>query len=225
MSYDQIVLANEKGEMVGVGKRIPAGLPRAVQSLRTPLSMAWIGFVNLQFQSKSIFALVVDRDGAGLFPIAGSAPVPATEYVSPDDVGPQIATLNWQGDPNWATGPPALPASVDLGVAPQGRVYSSWSGTRVNAGRAISATFAAPANGCLILPVLHGVSVAGISIVVADASANKAIVRIPMRNGEAQWCYWRVALDPRIERLQIIAEDHGRSSDQWLAVADPAQCR
>jgi hypothetical protein len=75
------------------------------------------------------------------------------------------------------------------------------------------------------LPVLHGPFSSGLSVSIKDADTQKVAAVIPMLDFETQWLYWRVMLDRAIKHVQIIAENRGQRPYQWLALADPAQCR
>lgn len=69
-----VLLANESGEMVGLGRRLPAGLPMALRNGRTPERLSWVGFVNAKYQAASVRAYVVSK--RGLLPLEGSVAVP-----------------------------------------------------------------------------------------------------------------------------------------------------
>ncbi len=222
-SYDWVVLANEGRQIVGFGRRIPAGFPDSARGIRTPPSLGWVGFVNLSVKTKSVFAYVLDSHRRGLFPIAGSFPVPLLAPATLDEAGASIPGITWQKDPSWMTG--GLPLHVDFGAAPAGPVYSSWGGSDAHTGKMSSSPFAAPASGCLILPVLHGPSADGLSVDLRNAATGEVMASAPMQSRDTQWEYWRVSIDESVKHLLVDARDEGRDWGQWVAVAVPLQCR
>jgi hypothetical protein len=77
----KLVFLDERKRIVGFGEKLPAGLPHGLASLETPQSIAWAGFVNLRFQSKSFLPYTIEGQGKNLF-LAGKATV-----ISPIMVG------------------------------------------------------------------------------------------------------------------------------------------
>jgi hypothetical protein len=88
-----------------------------------------------------------------------------------------------------------------------------------------SSDFYAPANSCIILPVLHGPSVSGLSVEIIDADTNRVLEAAPMQDADIHWRFWQFSLTPTIKRLRISAEDQGQELEQWLAIGQPSECR
>ncbi len=166
-----ILLTNERDQIVGFGRKVPAGFPTMVRSPRTPPSLGWVGFVNLRFPTNSFCAYVVNK--RGLLPIQGTTPVPRDAMASPAEIGPSIPGIQWQMDSSWTVN--NLPPRLSFGPGPAGPVYSSWSGSDINTGRISSSDFAAPANACLILPNVNGAVADGLSAEILDADKDEVI--------------------------------------------------
>lgn len=218
---DWILLVNEHGQIAGFGRKLPAGFPGALHAPHTPASLGWVGFVNLQIATKSVSAWVVNK--GGLLPIEGSTMLPSMHAASASDAGAGIAGIGWQMDPSWTVN--QLPPRVPFGTGPAGPVYGSWSGADQNTGEIRSSIFAAPENGCLILPVLQGPRAAGLLAEVVDADTEQVIGSAPLEDDRQQWSFWRVAIPATAKRVQIIARDEGRDWGEWLAIGQPSQCR
>ena len=58
--YTWIVLTNEDGRIVGFGKRLPAGFPPDLRSLRIPSALGWVGFVSTKQKVSTVSAYVLD---------------------------------------------------------------------------------------------------------------------------------------------------------------------
>ncbi len=217
-----IVLSNELGEIVGFGRRLPAGFPRYLRAPETPPSLAWVGFVNLNVKTASFTAYIVDARRRGLIPIGNPADVPGIRSIKANEAGPEIAGLTWQIDPSWRTS--ALPPGR-YWDPPAGPIYASWGGHDENTGRIASSIFPVPANSCIVLPVLHGPSVDGLFVDIVDADTGKGIASTPMQDGECQWQFWRVPITTTVKHARVIAQDQGRGWGQWLAMGGPRQCQ
>ena len=216
-----IVFTNESDQIVGFGRKVPAGFPTMVRSPRTPPSLGWVGFVNLRFPTKSFRAYVVNK--RGLLSIQGSTPVPRDAMVSPAEIGPSISGIQWQMDPSWTVN--NLPPRVPFGPSPAGPVYSSWSGSDKNTGRISSSDFSAPADACLILPIINGPVATGLSAEILDADKNEVIATAPFQNDSRGWAFWRISIPASVKHLRITAEDSGRNWGEWLAIGVPRECR
>jgi hypothetical protein len=73
----ELVFLDERKRIVGFGSKLPGGLPDRLASPETPSSIAWVGFVNLHFQSKSFLPYVVEGHGKGLAPVGKPTAIPA----------------------------------------------------------------------------------------------------------------------------------------------------
>lgn len=222
-SYRWILLANERGEIVGFGERLPAGFPSKLRADDVPPSLAWVGFVNLTWPSQQISAYVIDARRGGLFPIAGSISVPAVQPATLEDAAGSLAGVTWQKDPIWSEN--RLPTLVPFGQVPPGPIWGSWSGNDANRGQLVSSPFAAPANSCVILPILHGPKSGGLSVDLADADTGQTLATAPMQDEATRWEYWRVPIPTAVHHLRITARDEGKDWGEWVATANPLACR
>jgi hypothetical protein len=219
----RMLFVNESGQIVGFGSKLLAGFPYDLQSPETPSSLGWVGFINLSFESKSFSTYLIDRRTGKIIPIGVSSAIPATTSVSLNDAGPSIAGLKWQMDRSWRL--EGVPRGLEFGTNPPEPFYASWSGSDRNTGQISSSKFDAPANSCIILPVLHGPSVSGLSVEISDADTNSVLALAPMRDADIHWRFWRFPLSPAAKHLRITAEDHGQNWGQWLAIGQPSECR
>lgn len=216
-----ILLANETGQAVGFGRRLPAGFPNYLENPRTPSAFGWVGFVNLRYRTKYFYAYAMEE--SGLSPIQGFAAAPEIQVTKWQQQGPQIPGIRWQMDPSWMAN--NLPRNAFFGQGPTEPFYASWSGGDRNTGRLTSSVFAAPTNGCLIFPVLQGPADGGLTANVVDADTNQAIVSVPFQNTPHQWVFWRLPVTPAAKRLRIVAEDAGKDWGEWLAIGNPSECK
>ncbi|HEX3685386.1 MAG TPA: hypothetical protein VHU83_22825 [Bryobacteraceae bacterium] len=218
-----ILLADESGRIVGFGRKLPAGFPGAFENPRTPPALGWAGFVNLNYPTKSFSAYVIDK--GGLFPIQGSAGVPNVQVSTLEQAGPQIQGIQWRMDPAWTIN--RLPPNPFWGPEPPPPFYSSWSrvDADANTGRITSSIFDAPANGCVIFPVLQGPRSSRLSADVVDADTGRTVASVPLQDTNHQWVFWRLPLPASAKRLRIVAEDKGKGWGEWLAIGSPSQCK
>ena len=221
-TFTWVVLANERGQIIGFGKRLAAGFPAILVSDNTPPSLAWVGFTNLSIPAQSISAYAVDARRGGLFRIAGSVPSPAVRSTSLEGTAGVVPGVTWQKDAIWSD---MLPARVIFGQTPPGVAYASWSGSDANQGQIVSSTFPSPANSCLTLPVLHGPKGGGLSVEVIDAETGQSIASAPIQDGDTRWEFWRVPIFPAVHNLHVVARDNGKEWGEWLAIASPLTCR
>jgi hypothetical protein len=215
-----LVLLNEAGTISGLGERLPAGLPRSLRMAQVPHSIAWVGFVNLQSNATSFSAHLIGR--RGLVPIDQAFPIAPIDYAKPKETGPTISGLKWYTAPSLDSG--MLP-DVELGPVPGQPIYSTWAGSDQNTGQISSSAFAVPPSSCFILPIVHGPSVDGLSAQITDADTGRALRFMPMQSNVSQWLYWRVSLNSTTKHVRVTAEDEGRGWGQWLAIAQPVECR
>lgn len=219
----RLVLVNESGRIVGFGKRLLAGFPYELQSPETPSSLGWVGFINLSFDAKSFRTYLMDRRTGQIIPIGVPSDIPTARAVALKDAGPSIGGLDWQMDRSWTVS--GVPRGLQFGANPPKLFYGSWSGTDWNTGQIISSNFGAPANSCIILPVLHGPSVSGLSVEIRDADTNGVLAVAPMQDTDVHWRFWRFSLPPAATHLRITAEDQGQDWGEWLAIGQPSHCQ
>jgi len=75
----ELVLVDGNGRIVGLGERLPAGLPKYFAGLKIRPDEQWSGFINLAYGSRKVSAYVVTRDRKALIPIAGEMDVEAAK--------------------------------------------------------------------------------------------------------------------------------------------------
>ena len=216
-----ILLANEKDEIVGFARKLPAGFPRHLRAPNLPYSLGWAGFANARFTAQRYSAYVIQR--AGLIPLAGSFPAPTVSSTGAQERGPTLTGIEWQMDPSWTLN--GLPAVDSYHTPVPGRIYSSWSGDDRHTGQIVSSIFQTPANGCFILPVLTGPEKDGESVEVQDADSGEMVARAPMQNDVWVWSFWRFSLPDATKHVRIVGRDEGNAWGEWVALADPAECR
>jgi hypothetical protein len=215
-----ILLSSQNGEIVGFGRRMPAGYPEEAANPDTPSSLGWVGFINLRYSVDKISCYLITK--RGLLPFRRSIPMPQLRVVARKDVGPAVEDVRWQMDSGWALGEP--PQTVPYGVAPATPIYNSWSGNDAHVGRIASSTFSAPNQGCLILPVLQGYHSGALSTELINADTNELVTRIPFQDTSKAWIFWRISFPPSIKHLRIVAEDNGRNWGEWIALGGPSSC-
>jgi hypothetical protein len=216
----RILFTNEKNQIVGFGRKLPAGFPPVLQNPRTPPSLGWVGFVNLKIPTKVFSTYAVNK--RGLLLLQGPTPVPPESAVRAVDAGPAIPGVQWQMDPSWTEN--GVPPRVPFGPPPAGRFYSSWSGDDRNTGRITSSSFAVPRGACLILPLLNGPSAEGLSAEVLDADRNQVIAQAKFQGGTRQWSFWSMPISRSVKHIRVTAEDNGKNWGQWLAIGTPEEC-
>lgn len=216
-----VMFTNEKQQIAGFGRKLAAGFPVYFRSPDTPPSMAWVGFVNFKVPAKTYSAYVIDN--AGLVAITGTFSAPPIASTSATDHGPAIPGVAWDPGRSWKLN--GVPPGLTYWYLPANRIYGNWSQTRSGTDRITSSIFSNPTKGCFVLPVLHGPLLNGQSVEVRDGDTGEVFERVPMYSGDLQWEFWRVSVPASIQHLQITAESQGESQDQWLAIADPTECR
>jgi hypothetical protein len=220
--YRWIMLTDSSGKVVGLGSRIPIAFPSTVRNFTTPSSLGWVGFIPEKLQPAAIFAYVVDPRKKNLFPLASVVDVPPVRMASFSDLGSPIKSVEWKSDVPGATGLVPLHINSSKISTP---IQSSWAGSDNFTGTMSSSVFSAPANGCMILPVLHGPVGDQVSVAIKDAGTGTAIMdQILSQEDQQQWKFWRVQVKPA-EKISIVAKDKGSGWGEWLAVASPYTCR
>lgn len=220
--YRWVMLTDRSGRIVGLGSRIPAGFPRTARSLTTPSPLGWVGFISERLQPVEVFAYVVDARKKNLFPLVNPAPVPPARIVSSAALESPIPSVKWQSDVGGVAG--LVPTHINSSMLSV-PVQSSWAGADSNTGTITTSVFSAPANGCLVLPVLHGPVGDRVSIAVKEAGTGTAILNETLHQDDRQeWKFWRLQLRPG-EKISIVAKDEGNGWGEWLAVGSPYTCR
>jgi hypothetical protein len=215
-----VLLSSESGQIVGFGRRLPAGYPDELGNPETPASLGWVGFINLRYPVEKITCYLITK--RGLLPFPRSVPMPELQVVARKYAGHALENVRWQMDSGWAQGEP--PETVPYGAGPATPIYNSWSGNDAHVGRIASSIFSAPSDGCLILPVLQGYHSGGLSAELTDADSNELLASIPFQDGPKQWMFWRVSFAPSVRHLRITAEDNGRNWGEWMALGAPSSC-
>jgi hypothetical protein len=216
-----ILFTNEAGQIVGFGRKLPAGFPNSIDSPDTPPSLGWAGFINLKYPLKTFHAFVIDK--RGLIPLKSSITIPDEQIADWRQVGVPIAGIQWQMDPGWTRD--GIPPDWPFGHPPAGPVYGSWSSKDAKTGQLLSSAIARPDDGCMILPILQGPGGAGLSASIVDAANNHAIAHAWFNNGANAWRFWRMQIPAGVKQVRIDAEDRGKDWGEWLAVGNPANCK
>jgi hypothetical protein len=215
----EIVLVNEAGLMVGFGSKLGDLFPDRLLGSQTPPSLGWVGFVNLSVKSSSFQPYYIRKHQ--LVSLGEPVRVPEITAVAPENAGKGISGVAWAANPGWKQNG-ELPAEGWLGTGPRGAVYSSrrhwegdhWKRESPEENGVLTADFPTPAGQCVVLPLLHGPSVEGLSVTANDAT-------VSFQNGETAWTYARIPLHGPATTLTISAPHPGN----WLAVGEPQECR
>lgn len=215
-----IILVNERGQIAGFGRRLPAGFPTALQTNKTPEKEAWVGFVGSAMPYRTISAYLATRHS--LEPIQGPVPIPTLQAASGNEIGVPLKDVAWRMDSSWKTD--SIPVPMKYGWLPGEPIYSSLTKVKMPAGQ-IAAEFPAPANACVLLPILHGRSITGATAELRDADTNQVLARLPLKIQDPLWATWRITLDVAVKRLLFVATDAHQDLGQWLAVATPLECK
>ncbi|HEY1945483.1 MAG TPA: hypothetical protein VGG97_00645 [Bryobacteraceae bacterium] len=214
----EIVLVNEAGLIVGFGSKLGDLFPDRLLGLQTPPSLGWVGFVNLSIESSFFQPYLIRKHQ--LVSLGEPVRVPEITAVAPENVGQAISGIAWTVNPGWKQHG-ELPAEGWLGTGPGG-VYSSrrhwegdhWKHEGPKENGVLTASFPAPAGQCLVLPLLHGPSVGGLSVMANGAA-------VSFQNGETAWTYARIPLHGAGATLTISAPH----PENWLAVGEPRECQ
>lgn len=75
----ELVLVDERNRIVGIGSRLPAGLPERLSKFGISPERQWSAFVNLDFRSHTVSPFVVAEDGKALIPLGCSLNVDAVK--------------------------------------------------------------------------------------------------------------------------------------------------
>jgi hypothetical protein len=67
----ELVLVDESNRIVGLGARLPAGLPPRFSKLKIVAAQQWCGFVNPAYHSHTVSPYVLTGDHKALIPLAG----------------------------------------------------------------------------------------------------------------------------------------------------------
>ncbi len=220
--FERLVLADERGTIIGLGRRPADGIPSQLLSNATPARWAWIAFAPARYGAGKFSVYGIEPGTKKLRRIAGSWNFPLITAVNKSDLGPGLNGLTWRADPGW-TRNGAGPHDAKQ-PAPEGLQFGTWNGFDSHTGQIAFSPFPVPASGCLILPVLHGPSTDGLSVELQDNASGQVIESMPMQNEDVQWEFWRVTATPGREVAEV-ARDYGKGAGQWLAIAAPVNCR
>jgi len=218
--YPRILLANERGQVVGWGRRPGAGFPSDWLTLNTPEHESWVAYANLAIPSKTIGVYAVTR--RGLMAIGSVQTVPPIQGAAKSEVGVAIKDVAWQMDKTW--GLDGMPVATVWGWLPKTTpVYSSWQQRDENTGR-LTAEAAMPANGCISMGVLHGPIADGLSAQFVDADTGAVLGDVPFRDHDYLWSLWKIKPGANVKRVKFVATDNGKGWGEWMAVSGPMEC-
>ncbi len=69
----ELLLVDEDNRIVGLGEKLPAGLPERFSKLSLTPANQWTGFVNLAYHSHAVSPYAVTPDGTALIPLTGGS--------------------------------------------------------------------------------------------------------------------------------------------------------
>ncbi len=213
----RVVFVDETGRVVGIGERITAGVPAVLRSAELHRMQPWAGFVNAKFGSRKLSTYLV-RDEY-LCPLAESRSIPTAMLTTAEKTGTPIASVHWTGS-GWKDN--ALPPMIDLPNATGGPFLSSWNGSDQSTGEIISSEITAPADRCVVLPIVHGPSIVNLSVRIAYSGG---VQEVPLRPDDTDWTFWQIRLPSEVNRFTIRATDHGVGWGQWLGIGGPRTCK
>lgn len=219
----QLVFLNERQIVVGLGEKLPGGMPRDFASMDTPQGLAWVGFVNLDIPSTSYTAFVVNDRRVSLSRVGNTLPVPAIRIGTAEETGPVIAGIRWHPTGSWvekgvfSVRPSKMPAGIDY--------YESWNGSDANVGSIRSEAFPTPAGNCVVLNGANGPSIDDLSETLVDADTGQVIASVPLESGNTNWHYWTVLIPSGVRNLRLQAEDNGQGWGEWLVIGEPRSCK
>ncbi len=220
-----LLLVNEEGAVAGFGRKLPTGLPGQLPQSPLLTRLGWAGFTNNRFPGRRIQAYAIDQTGKQLTPVGSPFTVPSNLMLlaGPNQIGRAIGNVSWKMDSGWKQN--ALPPGVNAGSTAFQIFFSSWVHSDGDTGAIHSEAFDVPAGHCLILPVVHGPTSSQLSVEVQNGSNGSLVARVPMRDADTQWLFWRLDVPKDINTVSIVATDDGPSWGQWVAIGPPAECR
>jgi len=71
-----ILLVSERGEVVGVGRQLQAGIPREIPRPPVKQALIWVGYINSHYPSKSFTPFEIGTDDASAFRLAPRTSIP-----------------------------------------------------------------------------------------------------------------------------------------------------
>ncbi len=219
----QFVFLDENQRIIGFGRKLPAGLPPRLASFDTPQSIAWVGFVNRTFDSKSFLCYAVEMHGKALVPVGRPTAIPPISGIRADQVGEAIPSIDWDLQGAWMRNGPIPSKPADM--PPATSYYESWAGDDSNTGTIASHPFSNPPGNCLVVTGAHGPSTEGLSETVIDADRNQPIASVPFTPGDIAWHYWKVDLPASVQHVRIVAQDQGRHWGEWQMIGDLHLCK
>jgi hypothetical protein len=217
-----IVLTNSEGVIVGFGETRPGGYPRDDPARRLPTDWDWVGFARagMSGTTGTIQAYAIVHGGEMACPMGSPRQAGSVKTLAPNLVGARIPISEWKADPAWTLN--GFHPSV--GTLSGEVLYGSYSGSDANQGVLTSAPFDTVGHACIALPVAHGPSTDGQSVRLVEPVSGRIVESIPIGETTGRWQFWAVELHG-IDKLRIVAEDHGSQWGQWVAVGEPHWCQ
>ena len=220
----EFVFVDEQQRIVGFGRKLPAGLPYGIGSRATPRTIAWAGFVNSHFQSKTFLPYIIDNRSQSIAPIGMPLRTPLIHVFQPNSTGRPIPSMNWTIEGHWSKNG-LIPGAASQQPPPFVSYHESWNSNDANTGILTSSAFAPPPGNCFVISDLHGPTPDGLSAKVIDADTKQTIASIPIMGSESIWRTWVIDVPSSARYLQIVAEDSGRDWGEWLAISEPHACK
>jgi hypothetical protein len=75
---ERVAFVNESGRIIGLGRKLPAGVPPNLPP-DTPSALAWVGFINSNFESNSFVTYSFGPHSGRPTPVIGRSSVPASQ--------------------------------------------------------------------------------------------------------------------------------------------------
>jgi hypothetical protein len=176
----------------------------------------WLWNVPLPHEPEAAFEIVAEDTGSAYGQwLAVGVPHYLVPQIGPELSGPIAVTSPWTKDGY----PP------DAGRPPvPGTIYSSWSGSDENVGKLHLGPFHVPQKSFVAIPLVTGRGFvnADLSLKVLNARTGKVIAYLDPPPDSKDWWAWKVATpDEPDAAIEMVAEDAGRGSGQWIAVGLP----
>lgn len=77
--FSRVLLVNGSGKIVGLGRRLPEGLPTELLSSGMPAQLAWVAFVPAQYATGKFSVQIVGRGERELQPVRGTYEFPEAD--------------------------------------------------------------------------------------------------------------------------------------------------
>jgi hypothetical protein len=212
-----VILADRQGIVAGVA--LTGFIPPPELAIYSPRykTATWRGYVSGNVREIAAYAL--ESDGRSLCAI-DSQTLPGGIETQSAGLGVILPRLAPHISSAWV--PDGYFQGKDSPGAPPspGPVYGSFPGS--NTGSIRLGTFQLGWNAGIAIPLVTGPDPHDLSIVVRDAGSQEVFAKLDPVPLATSWCLWHPDLPSGRElNLEIVAEDKGSGSGQWLAIGWP----